>query len=95
MTVLNLSPEDTALFERLFGPRIPDQLSHAFEAAKGVDFNCDVADAQPAIQTLLSNIIHSGIAGFVGGWRLYAVDGWIRLEVCRVRPSWVDGKVAA
>lgn len=79
--------KDRALLTRLFGPRIPadDSFFSATEAAKSVAWSG--ANARPALDNLLANIVHQGIGGgFVIGWALEISDGKTILSVRRMKP---------
>ena len=79
-----MGPYDEILMNRLFGPRVPDDMESSVEDAKSVRVK-SAADVPEAMDILLASIVHQGIGGgFCCGWRLYRRGGEVVLAVCRV-----------
>jgi hypothetical protein len=82
-----LNDADRALFTRLFGPELPEEMLEHAEPAKGVDCAPGDGIAEAAVSVLLSAVVHQGVGGTVLGWRAFERDGRAVLEVYRFRGS--------
>lgn len=93
MDELKLTPEDDAFISRLFGPRIDDAgLLAETTVPFGVDWRGPPSDATPAVEVLVANVVHKGLAGKQPiGWSLTRDGEWTRLQI-RV---WEPATVAA